>query len=159
LTEDTKKKLPTLMELIDRYIPRHTREEVMQMSFVYEERIRAILLHLHEYHERCAGLQRHLGELEEEYAKETMIKVPYGRVTAELDFSPASYSDHYRVMWRPDPRQMVIAQRREPLDPQEYPRLFEAIMKQFEREFTTTVKDQIKAEYAKLYASTARTRI
>jgi len=139
------------MELIDRYIPRHTQETVMQMSFRYEEEITALLRKLHEYHLRCDEMQKYMHGLQTEYAKATMIKVPYGRVTAMTEYSPQFMTDNFRVVWQPDPRCMVIAQRREPLNPEEFPHLMEAIMREFEREFTTTVKDQLKAEYHKLY--------
>ncbi|MGV1762813.1 hypothetical protein [Rhizobium rhizogenes] len=152
MTEETKRKLPTLMELIDRYVPRHTQAAVMQMSFQYEEQINSLLLQLHHYHERLDALNKHLCELETEYAQATMIRVPYGRITATTEYSPQFMTNNFRVVWQPDPRQMVIAQRHEPLNPEEFPHLMQAIIREFEREFTTTVKDQLKAEYVKLYA-------
>ncbi len=151
MTEKTEKKLPTLMELIDKYVPRHTQTAFMQMSFQYEEQIRELLLQLHEMYRRCDEMQKYMHGLQTEYAKATMIRVPYGRITATSEYSPQFMTDNYRVVWQPDPRQMVIAQRREPLNPEEFPHLMQAIIREFEREFTTTVKDQLKAEYHKLY--------
>lgn len=139
------------MELIDRYVPRHTREEVVEMSIRYEERITALLRTIHSYHERCQSLQEHLHELEEEYAKRTMVNVPAGLVTTEAGKDLYQMATYFRLDWRLDPRRAVITMRDEPFDRVEFPRLFEAAMKQFEKQVLRELTDQLKGEYAKLY--------
>ncbi|PDT45361.1 hypothetical protein CO661_24170 [Sinorhizobium fredii] len=142
------------MELIDRYVPRHTREEVVEMSIRYEERITALLHTIHDYHQRCHGLQVHLAELEEEYAKRTMIPVSSGLVTAEAGHDLYRMATYYRVDWRPDPRRAVISLRDEPLRQAEFPHLFNAAMKQFETQVLRELTDQLRGEYGKLYEAT-----
>jgi hypothetical protein len=157
LTTETPKKL-SLMELIDRYVPRHTREEVVQMSFVFEDRIKDLLLILHSYYERNAALQKAYVALEEETFKREAIKVPIGRITSDTAIDPYRMEDIYRVMWRPDPMMMAIALPRVPLHPEEYPRMFEGVMRQFEEQLVQALTKQLKAEYGNLYAAAHRKR-
>ncbi|MEY9719294.1 hypothetical protein ABIA22_001784 [Sinorhizobium fredii] len=145
------KKLPTLMELIDRYVPRHTREEVVEMSIRYEERITALLRTIHDYSERCHALQVHLYELEEEYAKRTMVNVSTGRVTADAGRDLYRMTDFYRLSWNPDPRRAVVTLANAPFRKEEFPRLFEAAMKTFEKQVLRELTDQLRGEYGKLY--------
>ncbi|RVP24576.1 hypothetical protein [Sinorhizobium meliloti] len=147
----TEKKLPTLMELIDRYVPRHTREEVVEMSIRYEERITALLRTIHDYHQRCHALQVHLAELEEEYAKKTMIPASYGKLSSQAEFLPHQWANRFTVYWRPDPMTASITVAQEPIRKDEYPRLFEATMKEFERGVVHRLTEQLRGEYAKLY--------
>jgi hypothetical protein len=147
----TEKKRPTLMELIDRYVPRHTREEVVEMSIRYEERITALLMTIHEYQERCHSLQVHLAELEEEYARRTMVNVSPGLVTADAGRDLYRTADYYRLSWNPDPRRAVVTMASAPFHKEEYPRLFEAAMKQFETQVLRELTHQLRGEYAKLY--------
>ncbi|MQW33560.1 hypothetical protein [Sinorhizobium meliloti] len=146
------------MELIDRYVPRHTREEVVEMSIRYEERITALLRTIHDYHQRCHGLQVHLAELEEEYAKRTMIKVHPGHLSTESEFSICHQVPIYRAYWRPEPMVATIALPERPLHKDEFPRLFAATMKQFEKQLVHGLTEKLKGEYAKLYASSAPPR-
>ncbi|MDX0270915.1 hypothetical protein GOC13_24520 [Sinorhizobium meliloti] len=139
------------MELIDRYVPRHTREEVVEMSIRYEERITALLMTIHDYQERCHGLQKHLAELEEEYAKRTMIPVHYGHLSTEAEYDLYRQTHLYRAVWRPDPLMACITLPREPFRKDEYPMLFEATMKQFEKELVRGLTEKLRAEYGKLY--------
>jgi hypothetical protein len=139
------------MQLIDRYVPRHTREEVVEMSIRYEERITALLMTIYEYHQRCDALQKHLAELEEEYAKRTMIPVSSGLLTTEAGKDLYRMENYFRLDWRPDPRRSIVTMREEPFHKEEYPRLFEAAMKQFETQVLRELTHQLRGEYAKLY--------
>lgn len=142
------------MELIDRYVPRHTREEVVEMSIRYEERITALLRTIHDYSQRCHGLQKHLAELEEEYAKRTMIPVSPGLVTADAGRDLYRMATFYRLDWRPDPRRSVITLADAPFAQAEFPRLFDAAMNQFEKQVIPELTQQLRSEYAKLYVAT-----
>ncbi len=143
------------MQLIDRYVPRHTREEVVEMSIRYEERITSLLLAIHQYSERCHSLQVHLSELEDEYAKRTMINVPFGKLTAESELSFQHMAPSYRIIWRPEAYGAAITLPHEPYNREEFPRLFDATMKRFERMFAEEAVKQLRSQYAELYMASS----
>ncbi|ESZ07280.1 MULTISPECIES: hypothetical protein [unclassified Mesorhizobium] len=150
------KERPTLLKLIDKYVPTVTRDEYTRMAFQYEKQLYDLLWQHHQLHMQYEGLLKHLDELQTEYAKRTMVKVSYGRVTSDHEINPFQMVHHFRLRWSPDPRQAVIAMPDQPYDRDEFPRLFEATMREFERGFVQSVTQQIRAEYGKLYSLSQR---
>lgn len=140
-----------LWELIDRYVPRHTREEFVQMSRVYEERIFDLLQTIHEYHERCDRMQKHMHGLEREYYEKVAIPVSFGKLDASVELHHMDFTKTYQVTWRPDPLRVCIRVGDNPFDKDKCPHLFEATMRQFREHLTTHLVDDLSRQYGKLY--------
>ncbi|MER9205187.1 hypothetical protein [Mesorhizobium sp. M0771] len=63
------KERPTLLKLMDKYVPTVTRDEYTRMAFQYEKQLYDLLWQHHQLHMQYEGLLKHLDELQTEYAK------------------------------------------------------------------------------------------
>jgi hypothetical protein len=144
---------PPLLELIDRFVPRHTREEVVEMSIRYEERIHDLLCTIHEYHLRCDAMAKHMHEMEREYYEKVAIPVSFGSMEADAAYNTSDFSRTVRITWRPDPyRVQIVLADRMAVDEQDTPHLFEMIKRQFHERITKELGDQLTRAYLKLYS-------
>ncbi|RUU80238.1 hypothetical protein [Mesorhizobium sp. M7A.F.Ca.MR.362.00.0.0] len=152
---DPDSKYPSVTELIDKYLPRHTREEVVAMSMAYEDRIRDLMYRIHEYHLRCDAMSKHMHSMEEEYYQHTRIPISLGAFKADafVDIASPDMAKTYQVTWRPDTYRAQLRLAYRPVSKDEHPHLFEATMRQFEQEITRTLIPKLRHEFAKLYAT------
>ncbi|TIQ65470.1 MAG: hypothetical protein E5X41_15030 [Mesorhizobium sp.] len=144
---------PSVTELIDKYLPRHTREEVVAMSMAYEDRIRDLMYRIHEYHLRCDEMAKQMDAMEKEYYEHTRIPVSMGSFKAEASVELMDMAKTYQVTWRPDPYRAQLRLAYRPINKDEQPYLFEATMRQFKDEATRTLIPMLEREFVKLYAT------
>ncbi|RUT87637.1 MULTISPECIES: hypothetical protein [unclassified Mesorhizobium] len=144
-----------LTELIDRYVPRHTREEVWEMQRLHEERVWDLLSTIHSYRERNQQMAERMNAMEKEYYTHTAIPVGHGffKADAFVDISSPDMAKTYQVTWRPDPYRAQLRLAYRPISREEHPHLFEATMRQFEDEITRSLIPKLRNEFAKLYAT------
>lgn len=143
--------------LIDRYVPRHTREEVWEMERLHEGRVFDLLSTIHEYRERNQRMAERMDALEKEAYRDHAIPVSFGRVDAATELHIQDMSRVVSVRWSPDPYRMNIRlSDRSIVDERETPFLFEAVMRQFEEALVKDLVPKLRAEYGKLYASFSR---
>lgn len=142
-----------LTELIDRYIPLHTREEVWEMQRHHEERVWDLLNTIHQYRERNQQMAERMVAMEKEYYAEIGLKVPFGSFTADSAVNLYDQVQSYRITWRPDAFRAETRVAYRPLDPNERPYLFEVMCRQFKEHVTRELIPRLEHEYAKLYAT------
>lgn len=152
-TGDTER--PSLMQLIDRYVPRHTREEVIEMSLRHEERITALLLTIHEYRMRNQQMAERMDAMEKEFYSQVRIPVSLGSFTASAEVTPHDMARTYSVKWYPDRFAMhcrISDADVFRLSPELTPHLFEMVGRQFEEHAKRELLPKLRTEYLKLYA-------
>jgi 23S rRNA U2552 (ribose-2'-O)-methylase RlmE/FtsJ len=144
-----------LTELIDRYVPRHTREEVWEMQRLHEERVWDLLSTIHMYRERNQQMAERMNAMEEEYYEHTRIPVNLGAFKADafVDITMPDMAKTYQVTWRPDTYRAQLRLAYQPISKEDHPHLFEATMRQFEKEITRTLIPKLQYEFSKLYAA------
>lgn len=147
---------PSVTELIDKYLPRHTREEVVAMSMAYEDRIRDLMYRIHEYHLRCDEMSKHMHGMEEEYYRKVAVPVSYGELKAGAMVSLADMTKTYQVEWRPDSHRACIRMQFEPINDRDHPHLVQAVCRQFRTHLEHALIPQLEREFAKLYANERR---
>ncbi|PBB68164.1 hypothetical protein CK228_13730 [Mesorhizobium sp. WSM4312] len=151
------KSYPSVTELIDKYLPRKTQNEVYAMSRVYEARITDLMRTIHDYHLRCEAMAKHMDGMEKEFYSRVAFPVTHGSFEASAERIPMEMSHGYQVTWRPDPFRMHCVMRDNDLiNQQDHPHLFEMVCRQFEEHVTRTLIPKLRQEFAKLYPTMRR---
>lgn len=146
------KSYPSVTELIDKYLPRRTQNEVYAMSRVYEARITDLMRTIHDYHLRCEAMGKHMDGMEKEFYSKVAWPVSHGTFESAAERSPYEMTQTYQVTWRPDAFKCRYVMRDGDLiNQQDHPHLFEMVCRQFEDHITRTLIPKLRSEFAKLY--------
>lgn len=151
-------KRPHLIDLINRYVPLVTREDVFAMAAVHEKQVSGLLNTVWDYEQRNKALNEHLHKLNLEYGEAHRIPVDMGVVGYSTDYDAMRQVTRHRVDWRPSPFQMGMVLADEPLRAADFPTLFKAVMADFDRMFDEKLKPQLRDAYAKLFQNAPRSR-
>ncbi|TPI67585.1 hypothetical protein FJ420_01875 [Mesorhizobium sp. B3-1-3] len=151
------KSYPSVTELIDKYLPRKTQNEVYAMSRVYEARITDLMRTIHDYHLRCEAMANHMDGMEKEYYGKVAIPVSYGLLESDMYVSPMDMTRTIQVEWRPDPQRLRYVMRDDyRINEQDTPHLYETVCRQFEERLKAHLIPKLRAEFGKLYAMSRR---
>jgi hypothetical protein len=151
--EARSKSYPSVTELIDKYLPRKTQNEVYAMSRVYEARITDLMRTIHDYHLRCEAMAKHMDGMEKEYYGKVAIPVSFGKLEASMERMPYEMATSYTVDWRPDPARCRIVLRDDyRLNERDHPHLFEMVCRQFEDRIKADLIPRLRNEFGKLYS-------
>lgn len=147
-----------LTALIDRYIPRHTREEVWEMQRIHEERVWDLLSTIHEYRERNQRMAEHMDQMEKEFYSQVRVPVSLGRFETDVERSVQFQERVFSIRWSLPPYQMnyrISDRDLHLISADETPHLFEMVGRQFEEQVKHDLLPKLKAEYLKLYSQFA----
>jgi hypothetical protein len=148
---------PSVTELIDKYLPRKTQNEVYAMSRVYEARITDLMRTIHDYHLRCEAMAKHMDGMQSEYYDKVAIPVSYGLLDGSMEINPMEMTRSIDVEWRPDPQRLRYVMRDSyRVNDQETPHLFEAICREFEERIKAHLIPKLRYEFGKLYSTSRR---
>ena len=157
--QQEERKLPSITELIDKYVPMRTRAWAFQQATIYEEQIGQLLNMLREYHERCEAMTKHMHGMEEEYYNKVAIRVPLGSMEASVHHIPDRLGlMEYQVTWRPEP-QTFLYRVAQPINEEEHPHLHRMLLGVFRRNVIPHMEEYLTREFSKLYSKSFQKRM
>lgn len=148
-----KREAPSLLSLIDKYVPTHTQAEVTAMAMRYEAQVHDLLLTIHQLHERMDGMAKRMDGMEKEYYSKVKIPVSLGQFGVGIHVDPSKFDMRtIRVDWRPEPYRMAIQLRDEPfINDRDTPILFEMVGQQFEEAAKRELIPALRRQYMQIF--------
>lgn len=152
------REVPSLLSLIDKYIPTRTQAAVTAMAIRYEAQVHSLLLTIHQLHERMDQMAKRMADMEKEYYSKVKIPVNLGQFGVGIHVDPSQFDMRtIRVDWRPEPYRMAIQLRDEPfINDRDTPILFEMVGQQFEEAAKRELIPALRRQYQQLYNSFAK---
>lgn len=147
--------MPALHELIDRFVPLHTRASVQAMRIAYAKQITDLLGDIWQMQMQLDDAYQHISKIEREYADTFSLRVPLGSITAHTERSPYQMVDVYAYEWRPEPRRAFISMN-QPINREEYPLIFNAVVREFKKDLTDKLIPELTRQYERMYLETRR---
>lgn len=150
-----KREVPSLLSLIDKYVPTHTQSEVTAMAMRYEARVHDLLLTIHQLHEQMGKMTERMVGMEKEYYSKVKLPVSLGSFGVGVHVNPAEFNSRtVTVEWRPDPYRAAIRIADTPfVNEKDTHFLFEMVGRQFEEAATRELIPALRREYVAIYNS------
>lgn len=147
------REVPSLLSLIDKYLPTHTQAEVTAMAMRHEKQVHRLLLQIHRQHERMVQMDERMAAMEKEFYQQVKLPVKLGQFGVGVRVHPEDFdAKSIYVDWRPEPFRMAIRLAHEPIiNDRDTPHLFEMVGRRFEEAATAELIPALRREYMSIY--------
>ena len=155
MKSEKKKKTPSVLDLIDRYVPVKTQAQFTRMCMQYEKEVTDLLMQLHRLHRQHESLCEAYSGLQDDYGAQSLPAVSMGRVMGDTNYNAYERSYNCRIQWSPEPFQQVFPCPEHAVD-HELPYLMEAAKKVFVAKLTEYLEREMEHTLGKMWYESKR---